>query len=226
MGGRISSERPAPSSLDARPSFRLNGIAPAPLPGFDRSPPGAITGALRAEFEVGRVLHAITPDEAVAAHDPHHLPAFRREAAAARRDATEVDSQPGFVHRCAGRIRSVDAATDATTTVAGAPIEGSLLSVGPKRAVDARTNAASPHLPQRRLEPQASIIIERLEPASRQRPRFSVSIGHTADENGQTENERQTEKGQSVFFGQHRLLAEEWLWGSVIVHHSKFRAIA
>jgi hypothetical protein len=186
------------SSLSAHTSFCPKSTAPAPLTGFDCSLPGTIAGALRAELEMGRVFHAITPDEAVAAHYPHHLPAFPRETTVARRDTTEVNSQPGFVHRCAGRIRSVDSATGSASTVAGAPIDGSLLSMGPKRAVDARTNAASPHLPQRRFEPQAGIIIERLEPGARQRPRLSVCIDQTANENGHAENERQTEKRQSV----------------------------
>jgi hypothetical protein len=214
------------SPLSDGSAFCPNGTAPAPLPGLDRSLPGAIAGALRAELEMGGVLQAITPDETVAAHDPHYLPAFRGEAAAARRNTADIYGQPGFVHRGSGRIRSIDAATSAASAVAGASIEGSLLSLGPERAVDARTNAAPPHLTQRRPEPRAGIIIERFEPVARQWPRFSVSIGQTANDNGQAENERQTEKRQSGSSGQHRLFTEEWLWGGVIVHHFKSRAIA
>lgn len=99
------------------------------------------------------------------AHNAHHLPAFRREAAPVR-DTAEVDGQSGFVHRCAGRLCSIDAAPCAAAAAAGATIERPLLGAGTKRAVDARLDAASTHLPQRRPEAQSGVIIERFEAAA------------------------------------------------------------
>jgi hypothetical protein len=99
-----------------------------------------------------RVFQAITPVETMAAHYPHHLPAFRSKSAAMRRDSTEVDRQAGFVHRSPGRLRPIDAAPSPTPPAASAAVERSLLGAGPKRAVDARMNTASPHLSQRRSE--------------------------------------------------------------------------
>src|SRR5262249_62225946 len=94
-------------------------------------------------------IQAITPIEAVVAHNPHRLPAFWRKAAVApaRRDPTDVHGQPGFVHRSAGGLRSIDSAPRATTAVTGAPIDGPLLKVGAKRAIHTRPHNPFSHPP-------------------------------------------------------------------------------
>jgi hypothetical protein len=118
-----------------RPSARSSASAalgrPATLPGPDGRFLGAITGELRAQFEMRGVFQAVAPSETMLAHDAHHLASSGREAAtpASGRHAADVHGQPGLVHRSSGPLGAVDPTPGAATADASAPIEGALLGV-------------------------------------------------------------------------------------------------
>jgi hypothetical protein len=189
-----------------RTPFGAMRTAPSLLTGFNGRLSGAIAGALWADLEMGRIFQAITPIESVAAHNPYRLPAFWSEAttAATRRDPSDVDGQPGLVHRSARRLCTIDPAPGATTAIAGAPIDGPLLSVGAKRAVHTRPNTAFTHLPHGRVEAHTGIIIERIEAAASYRARISISAGETIVDSGQAESDCEAGKGRPRFKAQHR----------------------
>ncbi len=158
-----------------RPPPRAVRADPALLPGLDRRFFRAIAGALRAQLEMGRVLQTVAPFEAVPAHDPHRLTAFRREASSpsAVRNPAEIHSQPCLVHRSSRRPGAVNPAPRATAADAGAAVKRPLLGIRTECAVNARLDSALAHFTQGRVEPHAGVIVKRLEALATQRTGFS-----------------------------------------------------
>src|SRR5262245_10745032 len=118
------------------------------------------------------VFQAVAPSEAVPAHDAHHLAPFGREAAAppvSGRPAADVHAQPSLVHRSSRPLGAVNPAPGAAAVAAGAPIDGALLGVRAESAVNAWPDAAPAHIAHGRIEPRASVIVERIDATASQR---------------------------------------------------------
>src|SRR5262245_40037387 len=117
------------------------------------------------------VFQAVSPSETVPAHDAHHHATFGREASApvSGRHAADVHGQPGLVHRSSGPLGAVYPAPGAATAAAGAPVDGALLGVRAKSAVNTRPDAAPAHVAYGGVEPRAGVIVERIDATAPQR---------------------------------------------------------
>jgi hypothetical protein len=176
---------------------------PALLPGFDCGFLGAIAGESWADFEMRGVFQAVAPSEPVFAHDTHHHASSGREAAApvSGRYAAKVHGKSSLMHRCSGLLCAIDPATGAATAAASAPIKGMLFAACAESAIDARSNTASTHLANGRVETRAGVIIKRLNATAPQRLR--AQMRRYKDSDNQADSDRREDKQRLSFQVQH-----------------------
>src|SRR5215470_17825094 len=148
------------------------------------------------------VFQAVAPSETVLPHDAHHLAPFGREASTpmSGRHAAEVHGQPGLVHRSSGPLGAVNPAPGAATAAAGAPVDGALLGVRAESAVNTRPDAAPAHVAHGRMEPRASVIVERIDATAPQRLQFRIRY---KDDDDHADSDRQKGKRRLNFRAQH-----------------------